>query len=320
MILITVVIPIFNTEKFLKECVLSLYRQDVKITDFEVLLIDDGSSDKSLALANDLAQDYPNIKVFHQENQGQAAARNFGIDNAKGEYITFLDSDDYLLPHSLRLLYQNIKNDDLDAVFGYWIVECINGETLKLNTRQLKGGILYTGEELALNYPVFGSMCGAIFKRDVFKDLRFKTGFTHEDSELCFRLYPKLKKVVFVDEPVYFYRYNPVSTDRSRDKSKLLKNLESDIVIASLLYEYINKETFNKNIQAKYKRIANSMVISYFIRLRNSGLLNDINIEQKVDEWRRLKVYPIKGKCLSLKSTLLSRLFNIPFILRQYLK
>ena len=110
--MISVIVPIYNTEKYLKRALNSLLKQTYQ--DLEILLIDDGSTDSSLKICQEYAKKDHRIKVFHQENKGVSVVRNFGLSVAKGEYISFLDSDDYMEPNMLQTLYQNLIDTESD--------------------------------------------------------------------------------------------------------------------------------------------------------------------------------------------------------------
>ncbi len=110
--LISVVVPIYNVAEYLNECIDSILDQDYKTT--EILLIDDGSTDHSGKICNEYARKHRNIRVIHQENAGLSAARNKGLSVAKGYYICFIDSDDYILPGYLSEMIKTIKKENAD--------------------------------------------------------------------------------------------------------------------------------------------------------------------------------------------------------------
>ena len=114
----SVIIPVYNTERFLKEAVDSLQKQTIPQEDLEIILIDDGSQDGSPALCDRLAQEYPNIVVLHQKNSGVSAARNVGIANARGKYLFYLDSDDTLSPETVQNVcdFFDLHYDEVDLV------------------------------------------------------------------------------------------------------------------------------------------------------------------------------------------------------------
>jgi len=318
---LSIIVPIYNVEKYLDECVSSLYNQGLECNDFEVLLIDDGSSDTSLSIANKWASIHKNIRVFHQENQGQAVARNFGIDHAKGDYIMFVDSDDYLLPQKLAAILYIVEKKELDAVIFNIKAEQHDGSFYISKIPCVAYNHVYSGEEVVLKYFVFGSMCRGIFTRTVFKNknLRFCLGLTHEDSELCFRLYPLLNRIVFIDEEVYYYRYNIHSTDRSTKREKLRTNIESDAILASKVIKSINNNSYTKAIQERYKEITNSIMTAFFIRVKSNRIWDKEEFDDKIKWLKEINVYPIKGKTLSLKSYALSRFFNYKSLLKLYI-
>ena len=113
---VSVIVPIYNVEKYLLRCIDSLIAQSLK--DIEVILVDDGSPDQCPQLCDEYAEQYKNIKVIHQKNAGLGMARNAGLKIAKGEYIAFVDSDDYLDTDALEKLYQTAKKESADTVLG----------------------------------------------------------------------------------------------------------------------------------------------------------------------------------------------------------
>ena len=318
---LSVIIPVYNVERYLEQCVESLYYQELNEDTFEILLIDDGSKDSSLEVANQLAQQYTNIRVFHQENQGQAAARNKGIDEARGEYLMFVDSDDYLQSDQLVNLLDILYRESLDAIIYNLQIEQKNGDISIHKIPDVEYGKVFSGEEVALRYFVFGSMCRGIFSRKVFEknNLRFRYGFTHEDSELCFRLYPRLGKVMFVDKAIYFYRYNATSTDRAKDIKKLQRNIESDAILVSKLMGDINSDIYSPAIQKRYREIANSNMIGFFFRVRSAKIWNKEDFKKKIEWLRDIGVYPIKGDTNSKKSLLIAKLLNQQPFLRLFI-
>ena len=125
---ISVIIPVYNVKAYLEKCVESVVNQD--FSDYEIILIDDGSSDGSENLCDRLGEKYPEIKVIHQENKGQGGARNTGIENASGEYLLFVDSDDYIKEDALSFLYKTATENGSDIVsFGMDFVEEDGGIT-----------------------------------------------------------------------------------------------------------------------------------------------------------------------------------------------
>lgn len=318
---LSIIVPLYNVEKYLDECLSSIFNQGLDDDEFEVLLIDDGSTDSSLALANKWAANYNNIKVFHQENQGQAVARNLGIEQSTGIYIMFVDSDDYLFPQKLANILHLIDNEGLDSVIFNIRVEQQNGLSYISKIPFVEHNRIYSGEEVVLKYFVFGSICRGIFARSIFEDnnLRFFSGITHEDSELSFRLYPLLNRIVFIEDEVYYYRYNIHSTDRSKTAKKLRKNIESDAILVSNIIKSINCNYYHTAIKTRYEIIANSIMTAFFIRVKTNRIWDKEEFEDKIKWLEEINVYPIKGKTMSWKSYILSRFLNIKPFLKMFL-
>ncbi len=318
---ISIIIPVYNVEKHLDTCLESLFNQGLDDSEFEIILIDDGSTDSSPLIANKWAGKHNNILFLSQENQGQAIARNVGLSLATGRYIQFVDSDDYLLPNKLSTLLQIADENNIDALVYSFLVQQKDGSVKPFSIPNVKYNSIFSGEEILLNYFIFGSICRGIFRRSVFENnkLLFRKGIAHEDVELCFRLFPNLDRIMFIDDNVYFYRYNIQSTDRSTERSKLLKNIESEAILASLIIKDIDQGKYSTEIQQRYHQIINSIMVGFFIRLKNSKIWSPFEYDTKVDWLRSLGVYPIKGRTSSWKSYLLAKFLNSKYLLKLYL-
>ena len=113
---ISIIIPVYNVEKYIRRCLNSVLAQTYK--DYEIILVDDGSSDKSSVICDEYAEIESNIQVIHKDNQGPSHTRNVGIENAKGQYVYFLDSDDYIIPECIEILYKNLTDKRADISCG----------------------------------------------------------------------------------------------------------------------------------------------------------------------------------------------------------
>lgn len=318
---LSIIVPVYNVEQYLDECVASFFNQGLNTNDFEVLLIDDGSSDGSLLIAQNWGKRHQNIKVFHQENQGQAVARNFGIDNAKGDYLMFVDSDDYLLPGKIPGLIRLLESEKLDAVLYNLVVQIEDGSTVLSRLPSLDYDYVYSGEEVVLRQFVFGSVSRGIYLRDIFirNSIRYGVGFAHEDSELCFRIYPQLSKIIYVEDVVYYYRYNSSSTDRTMSQSKVRYNIESDAIVISKVLHSCGSLNYSQSIQQHYRKIANSNMMAFLLRVKRNHVWSVVEFNDKIQWMKNLKIYPIKGLAKTWKSTLLLHILNIKPFLKVYL-
>ena len=214
-IIVSVIIPVYNTEEYLRVCVDQILKQTIQ--DFEIILVDDGSQDHSLKMCNELAMVDPRIRVIHQENTGVSGARNTGLKNAIGSYITFIDSDDLVAPNYLEFLLQGIEGRDvvlsMCALGRIW---CESYE-IPCPVSEFK---YYLAEECARrllcgNFPV--SACGCMFKRMLIGDLRFPVGIRNNEDKLFlyqYLLYNEEGTVAFSNEKLYGYLVRDGSASR----------------------------------------------------------------------------------------------------------
>ena len=284
--MLTVIVPIYNSEKYLKRCVESI--QEQTYSDLEILLIDDGSTDNSLQICNELAEHDNRLVVIHQENKGVSAARNNGLNSATGEYITFVDSDDSIEEDMYELLmselikynadmahcgYKRIENDTVKDVNGtHEIYIQTNAETIN----NMLSGKLYN--------------CGLwnkVFKREVLNDLKFDEDIKiNEDVLFCYNALQQAHKCVFIDETKYLYYVHDKSacnttdslrklTDSIRASEIMLRNCKYDenkiVLEERLFYCYLrlnrwyvlcpssSRDTQKENERNKLKELYNSM-------------------------------------------------------------
>jgi len=194
---VSVIVPVFNVEKYLRKCLDSLVNQTFK--DYEVILVNDGSTDSSGNIISEYTSKYPFIKSFNKENGGMSSARNLGLNYASGEYIAFVDSDDYVELFFLEKMYEKAKSTDSDVVICDYYA--INSE----EKRYMKCHMNYSPDEkieYLLSPPMVWSK---LIKKEIMDQIRFKEGIYYEDLDICIRLHSLINKVSFVDEPLYNY-------------------------------------------------------------------------------------------------------------------
>ena len=214
MILLSIIIPVYNVELFVEKCIRSCETQDINKDEYEIIVVNDGSTDNSLNIVNDLARRFPNIRVFSQSNAGLSAARNKGIQNARGDYIMFVDSDDWIAEKCLGKICSKLKIEQPDA--------------LAICAANVKGdGMIERKQAYADVTPMSGyellkkgvSPCApfAIWSAKFFKkyELSFFEGIFHEDSEFTPRAYYLADKVSFVNDIIYYVFQNPNSITRT---------------------------------------------------------------------------------------------------------
>lgn len=207
---LSVIVPVYKAEEYLNECVDSILNQTM--SDLELILINDGSPDRSGEIMADYAARYPGkIKTITLENGGQGRARNFGIDLAQGEFLSFIDSDDYIAPDMYEHMLSAIEENDAD------IAVC------DMEKRFPDGRREYVNSALSDNpLAAAGSSCDKVFRRSLVGDIRYPTGLWYEDFAFSAKLLMKSHKTVFVKEPLYIYRCGQASTMNNNNTRKNL--------------------------------------------------------------------------------------------------
>ena len=296
--LISVIVPVYNVEEYLHYAVESLINQTYK--DFEVILVDDGSTDNSGDKCEYYANKYENVYVYHKTNGGLSDARNFGVKKAMGEYITFLDPDDYLEPYALELMKElsdkysaDIVSTKVEATLVY---DDYSGK-LRLNKTDLTNVKIYKKEDALMEmyndkYATV-SACGKLYKKDILESHPFPIGKIYEDLYIVSEHLASAKNIVLSPDKSYKYYkregsiINAVFTkkkldfytaiDHNRDiihksyddKKRVLEALEAKKIMGS--YSIINSAIDSQCIK-ELKLIKESMRISLFSDFKNSRL------------------------------------------------
>ena len=202
--LITIIIPVYNVEQYLNRCVDSIINQTYN--NLEIILVDDGSTDNSGKICDEYALKDKRIKVIHKENAGVSLARNAGIDVAKGEYIGFIDSDDYIEPDMYEYLYNLMieNNSDISCCNNFDIVnnKCI------LSTNFPREGVLSLNEILEDSGWGF-TIVTKLFNKKTINNIRFDRNLAiGEDFLFCFEVFKNSKKIIFKNKAKYYYYHN----------------------------------------------------------------------------------------------------------------
>lgn len=209
---ISIIVPVYKVEAYLDECVQSIITQS--FTDFELILVDDGSPDRCGAMCDEYARRDSRVRVLHQENVGQAGARNAGICLAEGAGLAFVDSDDVLAPDSLGKLWEEMQATGADIVLGRVLRFDDNGNTRPYGTlnkrKEMKSidALMLILEGSKINI----SVCGGLYRREVWEGLKMPIGYVCEDLYVTPDLYLRANKVIYTPVLWYMYRDNAQST------------------------------------------------------------------------------------------------------------
>ena len=239
---LSVIVPIYKVEQYLAKCVESLLNQDLSPEEYEIILVDDGSPDRCGKICDEYAAKFANIKVVHRANGGLSAARNSGIEVAQGQYIQFVDSDDYLEPNVLKTLVTKMENDKLDILrFNYQNVN-EQYEVFDPN-KDGKHYVDYRDEVCdGLDFLTnrLGLGCYAwqfVIKNELLADCRFKEDIYFEDTEWTPRLLLKAKRVTSTDFMIYNYLMREGSITQSVDEKKKKKVLNDKFLLIDAMQE-----------------------------------------------------------------------------------
>ena len=238
--MISIIVPVYNVEKYICRCIDSILAQTYK--DFELILVDDGSTDSSGKICDDYKERDKRIKVIHKENGGLSSARNVGIDVAEGDYIGFIDSDDYIRKDMYEILYKCIQKNNCDiSICNYlFIDEDGNGVTHMNNDLPIKDEIIsgYEAIEKMCSYKGFYYITAwnKLYNKHIISSNKFPIGRVHEDVFNSYKILFNSNKVGCVYEPLYYYTIN---SNGITHKAFNIKRLD-------ILYAYIERIKFSK--------------------------------------------------------------------------
>lgn len=269
---ISVIIPIYKVEKYLKECLDSVTCQTYQ--NLEILLVDDASPDGCGVICDRYAENDQRIRVLHKEkNGGLAEARNTGMDAATGDYLFFVDSDDWLAVDTLEKLYEGLKKYQADCCAGacVTVLEKADGERA-VQYDSKKPERVETARQAMEHVLLAGSSsCNRLYKRKMLEGLRFPGGRINEDEPFALWAYDRMKRIAFLDCETYFYRKraNSITTSafsvkmadcvyNSRDNLAFVTEKAPELIPAaefkyckSLLWCYVNLRKLKNDSQAE---------------------------------------------------------------------
>lgn len=289
---ISIIVPVYNVENYLEKCIDSILNQTFK--NFELILVDDGSTDRSGEICDKYKSLDNRISVIHKVNGGLSDARNAGIEVAIGNYIGFVDSDDYIHPQMYEILYNNIIKYNADIA----MCDYIKYESNDFYKYQKDNcGIEVYNNIDCLNL-IFGEKeghcitpCNKIYNRQLFNDLRFEVGRIYEDRLISHRILYASKKTIFIPNILYFYRQRKGSISNSefsiksldslyahRDTMIFLNNISSDIKFKSqevyvyyFFHDYFKAQKILTNDNRKLKKIKWEFVSTFYILMRSKN-------------------------------------------------
>ena len=238
--LISIIVPVYNVEKYIRRCVDSLINQTYR--NLEIILVDDGSPDNSGAICDEYAKLDSRIKVIHKENGGVSSARNVGLDNASGEYIGFIDADDYIDLQMYEVLCNNMVNNGVQISMGIYALENGKGEFIPHYRVSLTEVLdkAQTIAEMLKQVKYTCSLCDKLFSSKLIGDIRFDETISHnEDLLFVYQLMKNSEKAVYTSKPMYYYCNNEQSASRVSFSDKNTTMLKAQTMVLEDIKENI---------------------------------------------------------------------------------
>ncbi len=285
---VSVVVPIYNVEEYLERCIESLVKQTLE--DIEIILVNDGSRDKSGTIAQEFQKKYPDkIKYVEKENGGLSDARNYGMKYATGEYIAFLDSDDYIEKNAYKVMYKKAKEEDSDYVECDFIWEY--PEKSKKDEQ-----IKYANKNEMLAF-VRVVAWNKLIRREVItnNNIEFPKGLRYEDVEFTYKLIPHINKFSYVNEFFIHYtqRQNSIANVQNEKTAEIFEVLDNVITYYKQNNFY---DEYKEELEYNYARYLLCSSLKRICKIpdnqKRKELINKTwdNLNSKYPEWKKNKI------------------------------
>ncbi len=280
---LSVIVPVYNVEKYLRQCVDSILGQTLR--ELELILVDDGASDGSGAICDEYAgADPERVKVLHIDNGGQGRARNFALDIMQGDYVGFIDSDDWIDPGMYEKLVDKATETGADAVFCDFMAKYADGREEYLRA---------CCQEHRLSSA--GSCCNKIFRRGLIGDVRFPSGLWYEDFYFSARMLMKSKHSEYIREPLYLYRIGQPSTMHNNNAGKNLDML----TVLNMLEGHMEREDFEFFV-------VNHVILDSISRVAKQSSPDREEVIRALRDYAHRKI-PDLNKCAAFRNESLAR-------------
>lgn len=267
---VSIIIPVYNVEDYVSDCINSVIDQSYR--NIEIILINDGSTDKSGDICKTIAKHDSRIIYLKKENGGLSSARNYGLKKATGDFIFFLDSDDYLVKNAIELLVQEQKRSGSDIVSSAFCMQ----KKEKGSTSPCKYTTFISGDNsLFFLQNITNQACAKLYKKELFENIFYPIGLHYEDVATTFKLYDKAQKVSYTEKGLYCYRIRPgaiTHTITNHDIEDLWK-----------AYDIIKEYFSNPNIVQSYYEL--TVLYTIYSRLLRS------NCKRKEFRYNENKIY-----------------------------
>lgn len=308
---LSIIIPIYNVEQWIGRCLESCLNQGIAKDDYEIICVNDGSNDNSMLVVNQYAKEHSNIIILHQRNAGQSAARNHAMRVAKGKYVWFVDSDDWIQPSCVQKLLDMAELHQLDVLcFTFQFVD-EEGSLRPDGYSCRKSNIVMSGEEFVASVKMPAGPWAAIHRREYLlqNNINYIEGIKREDEDFTVRAYCMAKRIELVDIVAYNYFQRTGSTMKSLATTKTAYDL---LTVADSLFKFAS-DNITKGSMA-YLSVMNHVSFAF-----SQALAYQSNGKPSIAEFRHKPYYPLCiNPLLSNKEKWKYRLINLSLCL--YLK
>ena len=240
---VSIIVPVYQVETYLRQCIDSILAQT--FTDFELILVDDGSKDKSGEICEEYAGKDGRVRVIHKENGGLSDARNAGLEQAAGEYFMFVDSDDYIAPTMIERLYNSIQSESADIAACNFCYVFDKKEKKDFSTAMeaevLQGSEIFYYRKNDRSYGFWTVAWNKLYKSETFRNVRFRFGKYHEDEFWANDIYQLEIRVATIPECLYYYRQRDNSI---MGKESIGRNLDILEALRERIYIYLEKQEY----------------------------------------------------------------------------
>lgn len=270
--LLTVIVPVYNVERYLNRCIDSIINQEYK--NLQIILINDGSKDSSGDICDDYAKKDDRIFVFHQKNKGQSSARNLGLDNATGDFVAFIDSDDWIDSAMFTTMLNYSAKNNLE------IIECDHQSTLDPKIERTPHFVVENRQTATLRIieNQFFSVCRRIYKRSTIADLRFKENYIYEDMIFTTELLGRIVNIGYINIPFYTYFIeNDSSTMHGTYNERNVKSIDVILNFKKNISDNFN----NKIIDKASRHYILFFLLDHYKKLFNNNHLDPQFIHRK---------------------------------------
>lgn len=250
---LSIVIPVYNVEKYIKACLTSILASRNASFDIEIILVDDGSTDNSGSICDEYSHKYKFIKTIHQRNMGLSVARNVGINRATGEWLTLIDSDDKVEKDYLNIIFDLIKLNQDVVLFRYKTFVHDTHEAIRNTTNNKISDVESISKSKAMYYLTteeWGNFAwNKLYKRKLFEAIKYPANKNFEDIFTTFRLFEKASSIMICNNAIYMYRIRADSITNSINSVNRLKNIKDSIEARKYQIEFFKRHNYIKAIR-----------------------------------------------------------------------